>query len=190
MQQKLTAKQKVVSAATQLFAERGFHRTSMADLAEFAQVSVGAIYRAFPSKSEIIRAIILTETEEALEQLRMMIDRVRAGEVTGDAVVESLLTRWVSERSDALEHEVVAEGHRNVEIAAQITQICGQVRDLLRELARLMQPQLDEAEAEGVAEILLACHFGMGNREFTNPRLDAAQTATVVTRLLLRSLKP
>jgi len=186
LQQKVIAKERIVSAAKQLFAERGFHRTAMADLAEYAQVSVGAIYRSFASKSEIIRAIILAETEETLGQLQATIEQVRSGEVAGEAAVERMIFQWVSERSDALEHEVVAEGHRNPEIAGMISEICGQFRELFRVLAQLLQPGLDEAEAEGVAELLLACLFGMGNREFTHPRLDEAQTAAVVARLLLR----
>ena len=185
MQQKQNARERIVSAARQLFAERGFHRTAMADLAEYAQVSVGAIYRSFSSKSEIIRAIILAETEETRAQLQAAIDQVRAGDIAGEAAVERMIFQWVSERSDALEHEVVAEGHRNPEIAAMISEICGQFRELFRVLARLLQPKLDDVQVEGVAELLLACLFGMGNREFTHPRLDEAQTAAVVAHLLL-----
>lgn len=188
MQQKGIAKDRIVSAAKQLFAERGFHRTSMADLAEFAQVSVGAIYRSFASKSEIIRAIIQAETEETLKQLQTSIDQVRSGEVVGADAVEGMIFRWLSERSDALEHEVVAEGHRNREIASLISDVCGQFRDLFRTLARLLRPGLSDEEAEGVAELLLACLFGMGNREFTHPRLTEAQTAIAVSRLILRGV--
>lgn len=186
MQQKISAKDRIVQAARQLFAEHGFHCTSMADLANFAQVSVGAIYRSFPSKSEIIREIILAETQETLGQLKTAIEQVRSGEVGGNAAVERMIFQWVSERSDALEHEVVAEAHRNPEIASMITEICGQFRDLFQILARLLHPGLGDTEAEGVAELLLACLFGMGNREFTHPRLTEAQTAATVALLILR----
>lgn len=117
LQHKAPARERIVAAARQLFSERGFHKTAMADLADFAQVSVGAIYRSFTSKSDIIRAIILTDTEETFGQLQAEIDEVRAGRTTGDAAVERLIMEWLSKRDDALNHEIVAEGHRNPEVA-------------------------------------------------------------------------
>ena len=59
------------------------------------------------------------------------------------------------------------------------------MKTLLGSIAALFQPKLDDVQVEGVAELLLACLFGMGNREFTHPRLDEAQTAAVVAHLLL-----
>jgi TetR/AcrR family transcriptional regulator, repressor for uid operon len=186
LQHKASAKERIVASAKQLFAEQGFHRTAMADLADYAQVSVGTIYRSFASKSDIIRAIIQADTEETLGRLQQDIDQVRDGSVTGAVAIERMIFEWVSKRTDALSHEIVAEGHRNPELAEMLSSVCGQYRDLFRTLAELLGPKLGEAEIEGVAELLLACLFGMGNREFTHPRLDEAQTATIVTKLILQ----
>jgi len=161
----------------------------MADLAEYAQVSVGAIYRSFASKSEIIRAIVQVDTEETLGQLQADIEQVRDGSITGAVALERMVCQWVSKRSDALNHEIVAEGHRNPEVADTIAVVCGQFRELFRTFAKLLEPDLDEVEVEGAAELLLACLFGMGSREFTQPRLDEGQTAAIVTKLILRGLK-
>ena len=190
MQQKVPTKERIVAAARQLFSERGFHRTAMADLADHAQVSVGTIYRSFANKSEIVRAIVEADTQDTLERLREDIDKVRDGTITGATAIEQLIFEWISNRSDALEHEIVAEGHRNPEIAGILTEICGQFRDLFRDLARILRPDMDEPEIEGVTEILLACLFGMGNREFTQPHLCEQDTAAIVTRLILHSLTP
>lgn len=189
MQQKVGAKDRIVAAARELFAERGFHRTAMADLAEHAQVSVGTIYRSFASKSEIIRAIIRDDTEGTFEELKADIELVRHGSIGGAAAIENLIAQWVSHRHDALNHEIVAEAHRDPEVAGLITSTAGQFRELFRNLAQLTQPDLPDDELEGVAELLLACLFNMGNRWFTKPGLDDAQTAASVARLILRALK-
>lgn len=189
LQQKVPARERLVAAARQLFSERGFHRTAMADLAEHAQVSVGTIYRSFANKSEIVRAIAEADTRDTLESLRENISKVRDGTITGAAAVEQLIFDWVSKRSDALEYEIVAEGHRNPEVAEVVSGICGQFRDLFKELARILRSDIDQAEIEGFAELLLACLFGMGNREFTGPHLCERETAKIVTGLLLRSLE-
>jgi TetR/AcrR family transcriptional repressor of uid operon len=190
LQQNASARERIVASARRLFAERGFHRTAMADLAEDAQVSVGAIYRSFSSKSEIIRAIVQADTEETLGQLCADIDQVQRGAISGDAAVERMILDWVSKRSDALAHEIVAEGHRNPEVAEIVTAVCSQFREAFRQLARILRPGLDATEIEGVAELLLACLFGMGNRQFTGPSLDELETAAAVTRLILRGLGP
>lgn len=189
MQQKISTRERVVASAKRLFSERGFHRTAMADLAQGAQVSVGAIYRSFASKSDIIHAIVQADTEETLGELRSCIDQVRDGRVSGHATVEQMVLQWVSKRSDPLNHEIVAEAHRNPEVAQMVSSTCGQFRDLLRDLATLLKPGLTEAEIEGLAELLLACLFGMGNREFTAPRLSEERTAAIVTAILLQGVR-
>lgn len=160
----------MVASAKRLFSERGFHRTAMADLAVDADVSVGTIYRSFASKSDIIRAIIQSDTEETLAGLQGCIDQVRDGSLSGHDAVEQLVMKWLSKRTDPLSHEIVAEAHRNHEVAQLVSSICCQFRALMRDLASLLKSGLSEAEIEGIAEILLACLFGMGNREFTAPR--------------------
>lgn len=188
MQQKASARERVIASAKQLFSERGFHGTAMADLAEGAQVSVGGIYRSFSSKSEIIRAIVQDDTERTLGQLRTAIEQVRTGSIDGAVAIEAMVFQWLSARSDALNHEIVAEGHRNSEVAETIFAVCSQFREQFRILVKLVQPDLDDIEVEGGAELLLACLFGMGGREFTDPRIDAGQAAAVVTRLFLQGL--
>lgn len=189
MQQNSSARERIVASAKRLFAERGFHRMSVADLADDAKVSVGAIYRSFASKSEIIRAIVQSDTENTLGQLQTDIDQVREGTIAGPAAIERMIHEWISKRSDALNHEIVAEAHRNPEVGEVLTTVCSQFRELFRLLARNVQPELDAQEIEGVAELLLACLFGMGNREFTRPHLDERDTATVVAKLVLRAMK-
>jgi TetR/AcrR family transcriptional repressor of uid operon len=186
----MTTRERIVASAKRLFAERGFHRTAIADLAEDAQVSVGTIYRSFSGKSEIILAIVEADAGETLGRIKADIEQVRDGSITNAAGIERMVLQWVSKRSDALNHEVVAEGHRNPDVAAVITTFCGELREQFRMLARLIQPNLDSIEVEGAAELLLACLFGMGNRQFTNPRLNESQTAAIVTRLIQNGLTP
>lgn len=188
MQHKASPRDRIVTKAKQLFAERGFHRTAMADLAEAAQVSVGTIYRAFPSKSEIIRAIIEADTHETLEELQHDIDVIQQGAVERRQAVEAMILRWITNRKDAIEHEIVAECHRNPQLAALVSCVCAKYREQFRKMARLLQPDADQIQIEGAVELLLACLFGMGNREFTAPALDDEQTAIVVSNLILKAL--
>jgi len=188
LQHKVSPRDRIVATAKQLFAERGFHRTAMADLAEAAQVSVGTIYRSFPGKSEIIRAIIEADTHETLDELQRDIDAIQRGAIERRDAVSAMILRWITQREDAIEHEIVAECHRNPELAEVVSCICTKYREQFRVLARLLQASADPIRAEGAAEMLLACLFGMGHREFTAPALDDEQTAAVLTDLILKAL--
>jgi TetR/AcrR family transcriptional repressor of uid operon len=188
LQHKTSARDRIIASAKQLFGEHGFHQTAMADLAETAQVSVGTIYRTFPGKSEIIRAIIVADTQETLDELQADIARVEQGEAERGAAVNAMIMRCMSKHGEALAHEIVAECHRNAELAELIVCVCGKFRDQLRVLARLLQPKADAVQIEGAAELFLACLFGMGSREFTKPVLGDAQTAAAVTDLILKAL--
>ncbi|NPA24831.1 MAG: TetR/AcrR family transcriptional regulator [Deltaproteobacteria bacterium] len=50
--------QEILDAALKLFAERGYHHVSINDIAREAAYAVGTIYKFFPGKEELYRAII------------------------------------------------------------------------------------------------------------------------------------
>jgi AcrR family transcriptional regulator len=50
-------REQIIAAATRCFTRNGFHQTSMQDVIKEAGLSVGAFYRYFSSKAELIKAI-------------------------------------------------------------------------------------------------------------------------------------
>src|SRR5690242_11903388 len=60
---------RIVRAALQVFAERGFHRATMQDIVRESGLSVGAIYTYFKSKSDLILAGCDLITDQELAQL-------------------------------------------------------------------------------------------------------------------------
>ncbi|MCD0448892.1 TetR/AcrR family transcriptional regulator [Actinocorallia sp. API 0066] len=53
----------ILDAAARCFARQGFHGTSMQDIFQEAGLSAGAVYRYFPGKAEIVKAISVTKRE-------------------------------------------------------------------------------------------------------------------------------
>src|SRR2546425_12699253 len=51
-----TRRQDIITAARDLFSRKGFHGTSMPDIAHAAGISTGLIYYIFPSKEDILLA--------------------------------------------------------------------------------------------------------------------------------------
>jgi len=54
-----THRQQILDAAQACFRRNGFHMTSMQDVIAEAGLSVGAVYRDFKGKNEIVEAIAL-----------------------------------------------------------------------------------------------------------------------------------
>src|SRR3954466_853656 len=63
----------ILEAAVVCFAKHGFHQASMHDISAEAGISVGLIYRYFPSKE----AVISTMAEQHKEEIHKVVERAR-----------------------------------------------------------------------------------------------------------------
>lgn len=63
-------RKQILDAATQVFAEKGFHRATVKEIARVAGIADGTIYTYFASKDEVLLAILdrLNETTERKQQ--------------------------------------------------------------------------------------------------------------------------
>jgi TetR/AcrR family transcriptional regulator, transcriptional repressor of aconitase len=59
-------RRQILDAATECFAKQGFHATSMQDIFRESGLSAGAVYRYFPSKYSLIKAIAENMLNEVL----------------------------------------------------------------------------------------------------------------------------
>ena len=57
-QQSEQTRQRIIDAAMQLFARKGFHHTSIADLAQAAGLTKGALYHHFENKGALLYAVL------------------------------------------------------------------------------------------------------------------------------------
>jgi len=81
MGQELPGKKKnlILEAAAEVFARRGFHGSTVEEIAQRAGVGKGTIYEYFSSKKDLFHQLITAVMEEMITDLRKRIDQ--AGEV-------------------------------------------------------------------------------------------------------------
>ncbi|HEX7743475.1 MAG TPA: helix-turn-helix domain-containing protein [Sphingobium sp.] len=188
-QHDIGGKERTLEAARNLFNQRGFHQTSMAELASCAQVSVGQIYRLFKSKEDIINAIVESDSGERDRELTRLCERLHAGEIDIEQTFELLLLNFIDNHDEALSFDILAEGFRDARVGETISLMCGRFRQLLRDFACAANPRLS-GEALAVAEeMILACLFGLGHRSLSRPELSAAQTARGTARMIIAALR-
>jgi AcrR family transcriptional regulator len=111
----------LLTVALRLFAERGFDRTTVADIARATDTAHGLVYHYFASKEELLLAVL--DRFSFLPELRRLLgilpDREAAEVLTEIAVRFSALLR---ERSDLL-RLVSRESHTNPMVAAALARV-------------------------------------------------------------------
>lgn len=93
----MTRRDQILDTAAELFASRGYHGVSIVDLGAAVGVSGPALYKHFAGKQEILSAMLVSISEELLDQGRA---RVRAA--VDDRAALAALVDWHT--SFALEH--------------------------------------------------------------------------------------
>lgn len=125
----------ILQAALQCFLSKGFHQTSMRDIAQAAGVSLGNLYNHFPGKE----ALILATAEAEQDELQPLLQRL-AGCNGERAQVQGFLrdfhTLCRQPEWALLSVEVLAESARNPAVAAAFA---GNRAQLQRGLAEALQ---------------------------------------------------
>ncbi|TQM05893.1 TetR/AcrR family transcriptional regulator [Pseudonocardia kunmingensis] len=154
-------RRQILDAARRCFIRNGFHATSMQDVLAEAELSVGAVYRYFASKDDIIAAI----AGEALADVARAFDAHDAEEPPGlDDIVDLVLAVEKpplagSPESARLLVQIWSEALRSPELAAQLADVMGATRAVLgglvaRHQSRGLLP--GDVSAEQVADVLIA----------------------------------
>jgi AcrR family transcriptional regulator len=82
-------REQILSTAAALFAERGFHGVSVADLGAACGISGPALYRHFPSKDAMLAEMLVGISERLLAE-----GRRRAASAGSPAEALTALVRW------------------------------------------------------------------------------------------------
>ncbi|TFZ45626.1 TetR/AcrR family transcriptional regulator [Stenotrophomonas maltophilia] len=106
----------ILQAALQCFLVKGFHQTSMRDIAQAAGVSLGNLYNHFPGKEAIILAVAVAESEELAPLMQQLVsadgDRAQVLVFLRDFHALCRQPEWAM-----LAVEVLAESARNPAVA-------------------------------------------------------------------------
>jgi AcrR family transcriptional regulator len=181
---KQRTRETIARAAHELFAERGYHATTLPDIAEAADVSTRTIFAYFPSKEDILFSDFPV-MKEALEQA--LAERPE-GEESLETVREFILSSHGMEKSE-LEEQV----HRCVEndetLRSHLRARIGQLEDVIAAaIAKDIGAPADDLRPHVVAASLTAAFIVLSERSSSSPKPQspaevAAQIDPVITFL-------
>jgi AcrR family transcriptional regulator len=137
---KQRTREQIIEAAMRLFAERGYHATTIADIATAADVAPRTFFAYFPSKE----AVVFHNVDRDLDSLASALRDRLPGETAFDALrrwIDAMFDQWVAEEDEALLRKRLAredEGLANFEGG-----IMARIQELLLEAiaADLGEPQ-------------------------------------------------
>lgn len=180
-------RRQILDAAAACFARKGFRQTTMDEICRESDLSMGAVYRYFRSKEQIIEAMAeaararrgelvvamreATSTREALEALAH----------TFFSVLEYDWEAW------ALEPELWAEALRNPGVERMVTETMEGIREPLTELVREAQEQGEidpELDADSAARVIVSFFDGLVLQRALDPALDVWRYVEVMRGLL------
>jgi AcrR family transcriptional regulator len=98
---KQRTREHIVEAAMRLFAERGYHATTIADIATAADVAPRTFFSYFPSKE----AVVFHNVDRDLDALASALRDRPAGETVYDALrgwIDAMFDHWMAEEDEAL----------------------------------------------------------------------------------------
>ena len=162
----------IVAAARACVVRHGFHAASMGQIAAEAQMSVGQIYRYFPSKEAIVHAIVERIVAHRLEWMINRQERVDFAAVFANRTV---IHKSDDEQSDRiLLLEITAEATRNAAVAEIVREADRRIHTQAVALVRTDYPELSEEEAIARVEFIAVLSEGTAFRRVTQQRADPA----------------
>lgn len=150
----------IKEVARRLFVENGFHATGIAAIAKESGVAVQQLYRDFPSKEDIIAAIVTADCERIADQNTLntaLAAKDRAG-----------IIRWLTatpcrkdEEGDRLFLEIAAEASRNERINKIFLDVRARMSEnVSRAFAGLMGSDAVEDEHRTLAQAFMIISLG------------------------------
>ena len=88
---KAQVKQAILDSAYDLFSARGYHSTTLQEIADLAGVGVSSLYSYFPSKIHLLYAVLVPWYKDAFERLEQ---RVKTQKTSRDKLRTIMLGVW------------------------------------------------------------------------------------------------
>jgi AcrR family transcriptional regulator len=164
-------RERILSAAAQLFAEHGFASTSMPAIAELSGITAGAIYRHFASKAELLLEVV----KRALEALPFSFER--ASEKDDAALLPDVAARFTDPALTLLRQlalEVHAAARRDPEVSKLLSAYNEMVMERIRALIESAPPAKAHDATRGsefTARALMVFLMGLHHMDTLHPHL-------------------
>jgi len=177
-------RERLLRAAADVFADRGYDGTRVADIAAAAGVSNGALYAHFASKADLLAGALRTHGR------RLLADVFAADPDRSVTDLLLVIGRWLPRRRDARGYlivEALVAARRDEDLARPMRDYVGERADWLAGLMRVAQSdgEIDPALSPGaLAHLCLLLAMGSGLVTPDLHAVDDGEWAAVLSRVV------
>lgn len=176
-------REQILSTASALFAERGFHGVSVADLGAACGISGPALYRHFPSKDAMLAEMLVSISQELLE-----VGRERVAEAEGPREALHALVNWHIDFALSNKPLIIVQDRDWASLPDEARE---QVRELQRKYVELWVDQLSALHhglPEDRARAMAHAAFGLLNSTPHSALLSEAEMRELLEQMALGAL--
>lgn len=188
-------KWQILNAAIQCFAEKGFHKTSMKDICQTAQLSPGAVYSYFSSKDEIIETVfqtcnqenvsIFSQTKDHSDSMaeQMVFNLTSFKKMLEDESLQPWFKAGLMFRSEALTNSKLMDLSRD-----NYQTIIAEISALIENWQQ--QGEIDpDVNSKTIAQLMFSMVSDVGNQKMMDPTLDLDAYFKSLVSLVVNGLK-
>lgn len=182
-------RERLIAAGYTVLSEKGYEATTVKEVARVAGVSPGLFHYYFASKDDLLVAVL----HEAGARYGQMMRDVRAT-APADHVFEAVVVAARERVKQApewyrLRYELFALGLRNPTFLPVLGELLAFIREMF---ARAFQDTTgrDEAQAQALAAVMVACFDGLALQQLAQPDADLAGAYDLLLDLLRAAKSP
>ena len=163
-------REELLDTALRLFAERGYHDTSVQAITDAAAVAKGLFYHYFSSKEDLLDELAVREADRVFAAVHAAHLDTPGTPLEQLAALMGMLSRWLFDDARGLTAALLHAAYRDGNAGLRDT-LFGRYDELLRPLLAehveeaVAAGQADVEDAEATTEVLLAMWSGLRERQ-------------------------
>lgn len=173
----------ILTAATELFADKGFDATTMTEVAARSGTAMASLYRFFPSKEALADALLIRYAEHAQGELAAL--RARAQDISLEDLAAALADYNLAVQSQRRFALDLTERRGGIGAERRL-KLRSAMREGLADILRLAIPGLSEKRAKAMAAIILKVFKGVATVQDEEDDVFRRQLVDE-TRMLIQS---
>jgi len=188
-------RQRILAAAEEVFAERGYEGAALADIARRAGFTTGAIYGCFRDKAELLLEVVRSVLESQ-QEAAVAYSRLDAGDGELPARVAGLADQFVDD-AGARQRALVLEAHVAARRDPEVGQLlrafqAGRLEELTRAIERAQEAGEVDAgvDAATVATLFLVIPLGVVVLDAAGIELPSSADWAEVAQHMTTTLRP
>jgi TetR/AcrR family transcriptional regulator, fatty acid metabolism regulator protein len=134
----------ILQAAEEVLSEKGYHETSMDEIATRVGIAKGTVYLHFPSKEDLIFALFERELETFLRLVDEAVARDGSARIRLEAILHGLYKGLIGKRL-----QLLLSLYTSLEIRQELLEKKQQIHVCLEQVATQVTALLEEGKANG-----------------------------------------